>query len=128
MRLQGRSARARHVFACDKHAGKAWVGAEGFRGAVSPAGMATPLQGTLWDAGVGAHAAPGAAVGCKGRRGRGTPGLPVARSREGTRALSVEGEFLYFDDNFPAFGAVRFLVSSSPSAELLHVVDTAIVF
>lgn len=66
--------------------------------------------------------------GARGEEGKGHPRLPAAGSGEGAGALSAEGGFLYFDDNFLAFGAVRFLVSSSPSTELLRVVDTAIVF
>lgn len=66
--------------------------------------------------------------GVRWKEAKGHPRLPAAGSGEGAGALSEEGGFLYFDDNFPVFGAVRFLVSSSPSVELLHVVDTAIVF
>lgn len=60
--------------------------------------------------------------------GEGAPRAPC--SREWGRHWSTVREegFHYFDDNFPVFGAVRILVSSSPSTELFHVVDTTIVF
>jgi len=115
VRLQATRARAKRE-----------LGAEGLR-VLSSAGTAMPPPWTHWGAGWGQMQHPGQ-QGVRGDEGKGHPRLPATRSREGAGALSVEGGLLYFDDNFPVFGAVRFLVSSPPSAELLHVFDTAIVF
>lgn len=66
----------------------------------------------------------GGNTGYKGRRGRGTlyPGAGRLQS------IDSGGRIPDFEADSWVFGAVRFLVSSSPSAELHHVVDTTIVF
>ncbi|XP_025926450.1 uncharacterized protein LOC112968421 [Apteryx rowi] len=81
--------------------------------------------------GLGGGAHQWVTQGARGPFPRGGEGASTGSLGQGARKalmLSGKGGFLYFDDNFPVFAAVSFLVSSSPSPELLRVVDTTIVF
>lgn len=125
--MQGVSACTGQERTCERVQGVSVHGVSGRRGAQgtrdsdatagNPSGCRAGGTGSTWGTTRGAR--------------EGGEGAPRARcGRAWGRCWSTvrEGGVHYFDDNFPVFGAVRILVSSSPSTELLRVVDTTIVF